>query len=720
MALFRLRTGGQLPLTFIKSMDTDTGGGGGKGQGKSGAAQAIGYLTGNPEMTLSPTVSKQEIKKTTSSTTLPQCLEDIKDSNKLSEICAWQYESQVYRTAAGQFQSKCEIYGTGNSCRLDECHGDRARVITFRCWSAQQSHGFTERRARFTDVIRREERPTEFTIGEAGDFFRSDDYLSGRTEFAALLQELCQVVKMRTLEQGYAGLLSTLRFIIKTFGASCPVTEEEVLEWVKEVWVEQIRRQHVEKGNAIHCLLRFLHGVLELTDDMPVTQVKKFLRISTTTKLQDKFCLCLFPDPKLPLLTQKGVELEIVRNHVLDQGGAIDRPGSGGKPGQGLFVRDSVDDDEENVVVDATNKEQCTYKKCLLIPLSILPSKVIMDFADRTGQQEHYSLFGADIGTPSVLSEFGGHSSNATPHNSTSAGLESSLNLHLTDLTDNISAIQPRNEAAFDTQEIQGEDLSQGDEVEKSDLSGSESETSADDTQEKTSADLDSSTTSEFGSSRSGQQKQNLHDGSTQQKSQMQEDEDNGSRQQDLGFDGHEISVHSLPTKRTRMKANKANKTTTSIGQKEYFPCPDCKKPLTTASALTRHVKTGTCTPSTTFNQGIVVKCPLCPKICQSTGGLVRHTKSAHADVTLVSNTLPLGPKAKAAAARKKQEESSATSGAKAASAGTKASSAGSKAGSKASSGAKAAATSAGENPDERLSRLRRVRAVEKVILDVQ
>ena len=212
-------------------MDTDTGGGGGKGQGKSGAAQAIGYLTGNPEMTLSPTVSKQEIKKTTSSTTLPQCLEDIKDSNKLSEICAWQYESQVYRTAAGQFQSKCEIYGTGNSCRLDECHGDRARVITFRCWSAQQSQGFTERRARFTDVIRREERPTEFTIGEAGDFFRSDDYLSGRTEFAALLQELCQVVKMRTLEQGYAGLLSTLRFIIKTFGASCPVTEEEVLAY---------------------------------------------------------------------------------------------------------------------------------------------------------------------------------------------------------------------------------------------------------------------------------------------------------------------------------------------------------------------------------------------------------------------------------------------------------------------------------------------------------
>ena len=168
------------------------------------------------------------------------------------------------------------------------------------------------------------------------------------------------------------------------------------------------------------------------------------------------------------------------------------------------------------------------------------------------------------------------------------------------------------------------------------------------------------------------------------------------------------------------MKANKANKKTTSISQKEYFPCPDCKKPLTTASALTRHVKTGNCTPSTTFNQGIVVKCPLCPKICQSTGGLVRHTKSAHADVTLVSNTLPLGPKAKAAAARKKQEESSATSGAKAAPAGTKASSAGSKAGSKASSGAKAAATSAGENPDERLSRLRRVRAVEKVILDVQ
>ena len=722
MALLRLLTGGQLPLTFIKSLDTDTGGGGGKGQGKSGAAQAIGYLTGNAEMTLSPTVSKQEIKKTTSATTLPQCLEDIKDSNKLSEICAWQYESQVYRTAAGQFQSKCEIYGTGNSCRLDECHGDRVRVITFGCWKACQSRSFTERRSKFNDVIRKEERPTEFSIGEAGDFFRSNDYLLGRTEFAATLQELCQVVKMRTLEQGYAGLLSTLRFIIKTFGASCPVTEEEVLQWVEEVWVEQIRRQHVEKGNAIHCLLRFLQGVLELTDDMPLTQVKKFLRISTTTKLKDKFCLCLFPDPKLPLVTQKGVELEMVREHLLDQGGAIDRPGGGGKPGQGLFVRDSVDDDEENIVVESTNKEQCTYKKCLLFPLSILPSKVIMDFADRTGQQEQYSLFGADTGTPSVLSEFGGNSSNTSPHNSTSAGLDSSLNLHL---TDDISAIQPRNEAAFATQEIEGEDLIEREEVEKSDCCESESETSTGSTQQKTSVDLDSSVTSiqPGGSSRQQKSGRQAQDGSSRQQNNGEQDQVGQGRnssinrsiersiersirksigqrwqaavskgQRDQTFEDNEISVFSLATKRTKMKANKT--TTKSVGQNDYFPCPDCKRPLTNPSALTRHVKSGTCTPSVTFNQGIVVKCPLCPKICQSTGGLVRHTKSAHADnVSLVSNTLPLRPKAKAAAAQK-------TTGASAASAG-------------ASTGASAAL--AGRSAASAVERLTRARAAEKV-----
>ena len=525
------------------------------------------------------------------------------------------------------------------------------------------------------------------------------------------------MVKMRTLEQGYAGLLSTLRFIIKTFGASCPVTEEEVQQWVEEVWVEQIRRQHVEKGNAIHCLLRYLQGVLELTDDMPPTQVKKFLRISTTTKLKDKFCLCLFPDPKLPLVTQKGVELEMVRDHLLDQGGAIDRPGGGGKPGQGLFVRDSVDDDEENIVVDATNKENCTYKKCLLFPLSLLPSKVIMDFADRTGQQEHYSLFGADTGTPSVLSEFGGQTSNNSPHNSTSAGLESSLNLHL---TDDISAIQPRNEAAFDTQEIDGEDLRQ---VEKSDCSESESETSAGSRQQKTSVDLDSSVASSEFDDSSRQQKKSEDGGSRQQKKseyggsgqQKRQDQEGGSRQQDLSFSGHEvsllstkqtkmrggagvskgqldqtfddneISIFSLRTKRTQMKANK---TMQSIGQTEYYPCPDCKKPLTTPSALTRHVKSGKCTPATTFNQGIVIKCPLCPKICQSTGGLVRHTKSAHADnVSLVSNTLPLRPKAKAAAARKAPEESSAES------AGATTASRGAKGATTATRGAKGATT---------------------------
>ena len=663
-----MKTGGQLPLTFIKSLDTDTGGGGGKGQGKSGAAQAIGYLTGNAEMTLSPTVSKQEIKKTTSSTTLPQCLEDIKDSNKLSEICAWQYESQVYRTAAGQFKSKCEIYATGNCCRLDECHGDRVRIITFKCWNGQRSQSFTERRARFTDVIRREERPTEFSIGEAGDFFRSEDYLLGRTEFAALLQELCQVVKIRTIEQGYAGLLSTLRWIINTFGEHCPVTEDEVLQWVEEVWVEQIRRQHVEKGNAIHCLLRFLGGVLELADEMPLTQVKKFLRISTTTKLPgNKFCLCLYPDPKLPLQTQKGIELEMVREHVLAQGGAIDRPGGGRKPGQGLFVRDHVDDDEENVVVEATNKAQCTHKKCLLFPLSILPDKIIMAFADQTGQQEHYSMFGADAGTPSVLSELEGQQEeNIQPHNSTSVGLDSSLHLHL---TDNISLI-PTPTQAFDIEEIQEEDVSQGEEEETSSCSES--------TLVTTSSGGGSRQQKSLGRS-SRQEDLGLSDvgdpsGSRQQDSEVSKRREQASDigQQDQTFDENEISVFSLATKRTKMKANKT--TTQSIGEKEYFPCPQCKKPLTTASALTRHVKIGKCTPSATFNQGIVVKCPLCPKICQTSGGLVRHTKSAHADnVSLVSKTLPARPKAKVAAGK--------ASGSSAGSAGASAGLAGASAG---------------------------------------
>ena len=641
----RAMSGGQLPLTFIKSSDSGNGSGGGKGQGKSGAAQAIGYLTGESEVTLSPTVSKQEIKKTTSSTTLPQCLEDIKDHKKLSEVCAWQYEEgQIYRTALGQFKSKCEIFGTGNTCKLDECHSDRVRIITFDCWKTQNSRHYTERRAKFTEVIRREERPTEFSIGEAGDYFRSQDYLSHRTEFAEHLQQLCQVVKIRTIEQGYAGLLATLRWIINTFGASCPVTEEEVMQWTEEVWVEQIRRQHVEKGNARHCILRYLQGVLELTSEMTQTQVKKFLRISKTTKLVDnKFALCLYADPKLPLVSQNNVELETVREHLLAQGGAIDKQGGGSKPGQGLFIRDFVDDDEEDVLVEATNKEQCTHKKCLLIPLSLLPDKTVMDFADRTGQQENYSLFGADAGTPSVLSEFGGNSlHNLAPLNSTSIDPNaSSLHLNLTE-----SIIQQPDR--FDTQEVAEEDLDRGEtedsiQAETGEESGSESETESSGTGQRGSRQQDKSVGSSSIGLDGSRQQESLNDGCRTHAG--------GSRQQD-SFEPAEVSISSLNTRRKNMKAK--NTKTQSIGEQEYLFCPVCKKPHTTSSALTRHILVGKCQPSASFNQGIIIKCSLCPKICQSSGGLVRHTKSAHADKeSSISKTLPLRPSKQAKKASK-------------------------------------------------------------------
>ena len=325
------------------------------------------------------------------------------------------------------------------------------------------------------------------------------------------------------------------------------------------------------------------------------------------------------------------------------------------KPGQGLFVRDFVDDDEEDVVVESTNKEQCTYKKCLLFPLSLLPDKVIMEFADRTGQQEHYSLFGADHGTPSVLSEFGGQREDTAPQNSTSAGLESSLDLHL---TDEISVIEAPN-GDFDPEEIEEQDLSKADEVEDS-CSEDEGESTLGSKQQKKSVDLDSSALSSEISSR---QQKSLN--ATKQASKSREEAgevDEG--QLDQTFADNEISSFSLASKRTRMKAKPNETTTQCIGKKEYFPCPECKRPLSTASALTRHVSSGKCTPSATFNQGIVVKCPLCPKICQSSGGLVRHTKSAHADnVTLVSNTLPIRP-SKAKAAQKATGASVALAGA--------------------------------------------------------
>ena len=69
----------------------------------------------------------------------------------------------------------------------------------------------------FNALLNSPERPTNFTIGEAGDFFRSEEYYERRKYWADYMLELCEVVKIRTLETNYAGMIATLEFLYKRF-----------------------------------------------------------------------------------------------------------------------------------------------------------------------------------------------------------------------------------------------------------------------------------------------------------------------------------------------------------------------------------------------------------------------------------------------------------------------------------------------------------------------
>ena len=64
-----------------------------------------------------------------------------------------------------------------------------------------------------------------FTIGEMGDYFRSKKYMDRREYWASYLFDACEVVKIRTIETNYAGIVATLEHLFSIFGE---VLEDEL------------------------------------------------------------------------------------------------------------------------------------------------------------------------------------------------------------------------------------------------------------------------------------------------------------------------------------------------------------------------------------------------------------------------------------------------------------------------------------------------------------
>ena len=82
---------------------------------------------------------------------------------------------------------------------------DRISVIPFTEWGTMDTTEFTEKQGRFNSLMASTERPTEYIIGEIGDFIMSEEFATKRIEMADLLLAMTEeVVKLRTLTTNYA------------------------------------------------------------------------------------------------------------------------------------------------------------------------------------------------------------------------------------------------------------------------------------------------------------------------------------------------------------------------------------------------------------------------------------------------------------------------------------------------------------------------------------
>ena len=70
----------------------------------------------------------------------------------------------------------------------------------------------------------------------------------------------------------------------------------------------------MEPDNDVNYIKRYLSGLSSFTEGMSVTQVRKFLRIAPSGKIQgQKYALAFYPDSLLPLDDLNGASLELVR-----------------------------------------------------------------------------------------------------------------------------------------------------------------------------------------------------------------------------------------------------------------------------------------------------------------------------------------------------------------------------------------------------------------------
>ena len=316
---------------------------------------------------------------------------------------------------------------------------DRIAAIPFNEWEDMTATEFASKQNMFKQVVDKPDKPTEYLIGEIGDFIRSREFLDKRVEFATMLYAKTEeTIKPRTLGTNYSSFYA----IVWKFHEDFQDVWEELgmswdgfLDWVENSHAPFLQKQHQEKDHSKHSIRRYILEVLSFTLEWSILERRKILKICETKKLKngEKFCLAFHPSPRyVDFQEMGGVRLKDFKAHTNAVGGAW------GEDTWAAMVKDNCD-----AVLDATEDgaglEDTVAKRALLIPIKVFTSSHIMRIASMTGQSEDYQKFGVDEETPSGVLDV---------RNSTQR-TGSSFNLVLTDVS-SIQSIEEEDGIAFD------------------------------------------------------------------------------------------------------------------------------------------------------------------------------------------------------------------------------------------------------------------------------
>ena len=163
---------------------------------------------------------------------------------------------------------------------------------------------FVAKQKKFKEVVDSPKKPTEFLIGEIGDYLRSNDFSDKRDEFAALLYNKTEeCIKMRTLSTNYSSFLAILwKFhgVFEEVWTEMGASWEGFLLWLETTFCPFLIKQHQERDHAKHSIRRYVLDLLNFMLVWDETDRRKIIKICETKKLKNgqKFCLAFHPSPR--------------------------------------------------------------------------------------------------------------------------------------------------------------------------------------------------------------------------------------------------------------------------------------------------------------------------------------------------------------------------------------------------------------------------------------